>query len=114
MPDPLAAAIADGGGCASFANVWRGAPAPFYPRWRSGVILRSNLMSGAKMDFCHFAQRIWTAHFDQLFCGLFHARGYAASQAHAYFFAFAFEPINESLTRHDRCRRDRNVGFRFR
>ena len=68
-------------------------------------------MRGAEMDFRHLAQCLWPAHFDQFFCSLFHAGGHAALQSHTKFFAFAFQPIDESLARDDRCGRHRDVGF---
>ena len=77
-------------------------------------MLRSNLMRGTEMDFRHFPQCLWPAHFDQFFCSLFHPGRYAAFQSHTEFFALAFELIDESLARDDRCRRHRDVGFRPR
>src|SRR6188474_2935859 len=77
-------------------------------------MLRSNLMCGAEMEFRHFAQCLRPTHFDYLSCSLFYAGRYAAFQSHTEFFAFAFEPIDESLARDDRCRRHRDVGFRSR
>src|SRR5262245_20346650 len=114
MLDASGAGMADQGGNASFVNAWRDTPAPIFTNWRCGVMLRRNLMSGAKMDFRHFPQRLWPAHFDELFCTLLHAGRHAAFQSHTEFFAFAIKPIDESLTRHDRCRRDRDIGFRSR
>src|SRR5262245_26397595 len=103
--------MVDEGGNTSFANLWGNASSPIFTNWRCGVMLRSNFMRGAEMDFSHVAESVWPAHFDQLFCGLFHARRYAATQAHSEFFALPLKPIDESLTRHDRCRRHRDIGF---
>src|SRR5690349_18484947 len=71
-------------------------------------------MRGAEMDFRHLAQSRWPAHFDQFFCGLLYAGRYASFQSQTEFLALAFQPIDESLARDDRCGRDGDIGFRSR
>src|SRR6266513_900421 len=61
------------GGNASVPNFWHRATSPIFTSWRCGVMLRSNLMSGAEMNFCHFAQCLWHVQFDEFFGSLFYA-----------------------------------------
>src|SRR6266480_5386022 len=114
VPKCVLGSYAGLGGNASVANSWRSAPSPIFTNWRCGVMLRSNLVRGAEMDFRHFGQCLWPAHFDQFFCSLFHTARNTAFQSQTEFLALAFQPIDESLARDDRCRRHRDVGFRSR
>src|SRR5262245_56892393 len=92
----------------------RGSLSPIFTRWRCGVMLRSDLMRSAEMDFRYFTQRVWPLRFDQVFCSLFYTGRNPAFQTQAQFFAFTFQPIDESLARNDRCSRHRDVGFSSR
>src|SRR5262245_8612487 len=101
-------------GVASVVDLRRRAPAPIFARCRRGVMLRSNLMGGAEMDFCHFPQCLWSLRFDSLSGSLFHAGRHTALQSDTEFFALAFEPIDESFPRDNRGRRHCDIGFRSR
>ena len=77
-------------------------------------MLRRNVVRSPKMDLRHLPKRVWSLLLNQLFSSSFHARGNAALETGPDLFSFPVQPVDKTLARQNRCRRNRDVRFSAR